>query len=339
MFDGRGRWNLLALFAAGNLLVWVSIACLVGLCAGDDVDLGVETLARHAQATAVTSWEEAKSGGLPGLVSEGSAPTPRAQVGDGQGSMSPALAAVGIPHDDNLALSAPPAASPSPPDAASSGAGSSPMRVPLAPAATGVESAGSPQAASNSEPGTKPTRPKEGVAAGTSEPATLTGAAPGVAASAVVSSPLLLVDPVFHDLAALNSEMERSAPARAVQIRYQEKALNREIATIWRNNPSLPYRDVEVDLQHDRVAVSGRVSILGFEVDALLEGTIVARDCVPRLEVEAVSLAGVTTPRFVRTRVAAMAKEAMAWYPADYPLCLEQIVLEETRATFYGYRR
>jgi hypothetical protein len=339
MLDGRGRWSLLALFAVGNLLVWVSIACLVGLCAGDDVDLGVETLVRHAQATAVNSWEEAKSGGLSALAGKGSVPTPRARVWDGQGSVSPALAAVGNPYDDNLALSAPPAATPSPPDAASTRAGSSPRLVPLAPAATGVESAGSSQAASNSEPSAKPAQPKEGVDAGTSEPATLTGAAPGVAVSAVVSSPLLLVDPVFHDLAALNSEMERSAPARAVQIRYQEEALNREIAAIWRNNPSLPYRDVEVDLQHDRVSVSGRVSILGFEVDALLEGTIVARDCVPRLEVEAVSLAGVTTPRFVRTRVVAMAKEAMAWYPADYPLCLEQIVLEEMRATFYGYLR
>jgi hypothetical protein len=29
----------------------------------------------------------------------------------------------------------------------------------------------------------------------------------------------------------------------------------------------------------------------------------------------------------------------MTWYPADYPLCLEQIVLEETRLTCYGYRR
>jgi len=34
-----------------------------------------------------------------------------------------------------------------------------------------------------------------------------------------------------------------------------------------------------------------------------------------------------------------MVFEAMAWYPQDYPLCLEEIVLEDIGATVYGYRR
>jgi hypothetical protein len=45
------------------------------------------------------------------------------------------------------------------------------------------------------------------------------------------------------------------------------------------------------------------------------------------------------TPALFKDKIGEMIHQAMAWYPADYPLCLEQIVLEETRATVYGYRR
>jgi hypothetical protein len=57
------------------------------------------------------------------------------------------------------------------------------------------------------------------------------------------------------------------------------------------------------------------------------------------LEIDRLRLAGVMTPAFVRDEVESMIHEAVAWYPADYPLCLEQIVLEETSATVYGHRR
>ena len=133
--------------------------------------------------------------------------------------------------------------------------------------------------------------------------------------------------------------MGRSAPNRAVQIRYQEEALNREIATLWTNNPDLPFRDVHVDLQRNRAVITGRTTVLGFQVNAAVTGNVSVHECQPQLEIETVSVAGVLTPKFVKDQVEEMILEAVAWYPADYPLCLEQIVLEETRATVYGYRR
>jgi hypothetical protein len=154
-----------------------------------------------------------------------------------------------------------------------------------------------------------------------------------------ISSPLLLADPEISSLSELNAEMSRSAPDRAVQIRYQEDALNREIAALWTNNPELPYRDVIVELQPGRVTLTGRVTVLGFEVNAEVLGKVLALDCVPQLEIEDLSVAGLMTPRFVKDQVQEMVFEAMAWYPADYPLCLEEIVLEDGRATVYGYRR
>ena len=155
----------------------------------------------------------------------------------------------------------------------------------------------------------------------------------------LVSSPLLLADPAISNLAALDAEMDRSAPNRPVQIRYQEAALNAEIAALWENNPDLPYRDVFVDLKRDQVVITGRITVLGFAVNGEVTGQLGVEDCVPVLEIERVGVAGVLTPSFVRDQVEEMVLEAMTWYPADYPLCVEQIVLEDTRATVYGYRR
>ena len=155
----------------------------------------------------------------------------------------------------------------------------------------------------------------------------------------LASNPLLLTDPQISSIAVLDAEMARSAPERAVQIRYQEAALNAEIAALWRNNPDLPYRDVRVDLMRDQVVVTAQVSVLGFGIDAEVTGQVTVEDCVPVLEIDRLRLAGVMTPAFVRDEVESMIHEAMAWYPADYPLCLEQIVLEETSATVYGHRR
>ena len=155
----------------------------------------------------------------------------------------------------------------------------------------------------------------------------------------LVSSPLLLTDPEIQSLAVLDAELARSAPDRAVQIRYQEATLNAEIAALWQNNPDLPYRDVRVDLMRDQVVITGKVSVLGFGVNAEVTGDVAVENCVPVLEIEQLRVAGVMTPKFVKDQVEDMVLEAMTWYPADYPLCLEQIVLEDTRATVYGYRR
>ncbi len=155
----------------------------------------------------------------------------------------------------------------------------------------------------------------------------------------LVSEPLLLADPAFSNTTLLDAEMVRSNPERAVQIRYKEDALNAEIASLWQNNPSLPYRNVWVDLRRDQVVVTGTTTFLGFEVRAKITGRITAADCVPVLEIERLTVAGVMTPKFVWDEVERRVMEAMTWYPADYPLCVEQIVLEETHATVYGYRR
>ncbi len=155
----------------------------------------------------------------------------------------------------------------------------------------------------------------------------------------LVSHPLLLADPAFSNTALLDAEMACSSPDRAVQIRYREDALNAEIAALWQNNPNLPYRNVWVDLRRDRVVVTGKTTILDHEVYAEITGWITAADCVPVLEIERLTVGGVMIPDVVWDDVESRVMEAMTWYPADYPLCVEEIVVEETHVTVYGHRR
>jgi hypothetical protein len=146
-------------------------------------------------------------------------------------------------------------------------------------------------------------------------------------------------DPTLDGLMLLDAEMERSVVGRPVQIRYHETTLNRELGALLAHYPDLPYKNLQVDLQRDQVTVSGHVMAMGFQLSTKVLGTVTVRDCLPETEVQAISIAGVFTPRFVRDRIEDMILESLSWYPTDYPLCLEQIVLENDRVTVYASRR
>ena len=226
----------------------------------------------------------------------------------------------GQPPPNPTATPEPDAANPLP--AATLSPGEEPLAAVVTPTSPGAASTSLPGATRSPESGPEPT-----------------GQPAAVPAATLVSSALLLADPTLSNADSFDAEMARSAPERPVQIRYQESMLNAEIAALWENNPDLPYRDVWVDLQRDQVVITGRITVLGFGVRGKVTGQVVARDCVPVLQIKRMDIAGVLTPSFVRDQVEKMVQEAMTWYPADYPLCMEHIVLEETRATVYGYRR
>ena len=152
-------------------------------------------------------------------------------------------------------------------------------------------------------------------------------------------SPLLMTDPGLDGLMHLDAEMGRSDVGRPVQIRYGEAALNREIATLLDQYPNLPYHDVQVELRRDQIIVQGIVDLLGVEVSTEIMGIVQADDCLPEVQIDTVALAGVLTPGFFKDQIKEIVLESLSWYPADYPLCLEQIVLEEGRVTVYASRR
>jgi hypothetical protein len=307
MLNGGRRWYVLTALALANLVLWVAIAGIVGLMVSDKVDLGFETLMRQGQATAVSVLED---------VSEAvSAPTARPTA------TSTSVPAVLLAAGAQPEATSPLYRTPKPVSTA---------EIYVLPTATATPEQG--QIAPSPEP-------EQGQIAPSPEPQQGQEAQSPAPTPTPVSAPLLLLDPAISSLTQLDSEMDRSATGRPVQIRYTEETLNREIAMLSQNNPALPFRNVLVDMQQDGVVVTGKVTVLGFQVDAKATGTVSVQDCLPQLEVEHISMSGVMTPRFVRDQVEALLLEAMSWYPADYPLCLEQIVLEETKATVYGYRR
>jgi hypothetical protein len=152
-------------------------------------------------------------------------------------------------------------------------------------------------------------------------------------------SPLLMTDPGLDGLMHLNAEMGRSDVGRPVQIRYGEAALNREIAALLAQYPNLPYHDVQVELGRDQIVAEGIVDLLGVEVSTEIVGIVQADDCLPEVRIDTIALAGVLTPGFFRDQIKEIILESLSWYPVDYPLCLEQIVLEEGRVTVYASRR
>ncbi|MGD9046531.1 MAG: hypothetical protein PVF77_00630 [Anaerolineae bacterium] len=295
------RWGWLTIFALANLVCWVGAAIVIGLVVGDKVDLGVETLIREGQATAVVVWEKASQ--RPPQPTAGPANVVRAQQ-----PVQPRSAQNQPPATITWPAPATPTPIPQPID-----------RPPPADRQVAEEAA---------PPASAPPVSAPPDASPTSEPE-----------ATLVSGPLLMANPELNSLTQLNAEMSRSAPERAVQIRYQEDALNRELATLWQNRPELPYRNVQIDLKRDQVIVTGIVKLFGFEVNARITGKAVAQDCRPHFEITSVSVEGLVTPPLLKDQIGELIGEAMHWYPADYPLCLEQIVLEETRATVYGYRR
>ncbi|MGC9334000.1 MAG: hypothetical protein ACP5JJ_07630 [Anaerolineae bacterium] len=309
MFNREIRWYLLTALALVNLIVWVLIAGIVGLIVSDRIDMGVETLMRQGQATAVCVWDN--------VSKEITFPGAKATATDTEVARAPQPdAEEEAPVPTVIATDTPQPLAPT--DANAEGRPTSPAYRPpqgLPTATTYVPpTATPPSQESEATPTTAPT-------------------------PAMLTTPLLLSDPQITSLSSLEAEMDRSASGRLVRIDYQEEALNREVAALIQENPDLPYRNVHVDMKRDGVVLSGKVTILGFRLDAKATGTVSVENCLPQLQVEQVSLGGILTPRFVKDEVEKLLLEAMDWYPADHPLCLEQIVIEETKATIYGHRR
>jgi hypothetical protein len=313
MPKGLSRWRWLTLFAACNLACWLGVAAVIVLVVSDSVDLGVETSIRKVQATVVAAWDQSDARSPKAIVLRTQVSSPQIPT-TGAASPEPTATsywfATATPPSSSSAVQTP------------TTVGAKTTSPPLLEMATAPLSAA---VATPTFPAPMPTPP--------GSEATL------ASVETLIQSPLLLADPGFQDLTRMNDEMRRSAVGRAVQIRFQETALNQAIAALLEGNDQVPYQDVYVELKRDQVSVSGTATVLGFPVNAQIVGTLQAVDCLPQIEVQYISVEGVVTPSFVKDQIEGMLQDTMAWYPADYPLCLQQIVVEEGRATIYGSRR
>jgi hypothetical protein len=310
MNERLSRRGCLTLVAIVNLLLWLAIAAGVGLLVSDVVDLGVETYVRERQATAVALWERV----VAGATARATVATATALANMPTQTVAPTETEAGPSNGPAQATPVRPSPTPSPAERSTASATAEP----------------SPRATRTATTTPRPTP-------------TSTATAPPVATDpptpAPITSPLLMANPNIERLMGLDAEMEQSALGRPVQIRYNEATLNQEIAALVAGSPDLPYQNVQVDLGRDQVILTGAVSVVGFDVDTEVSGAVVALDCAPRVEVADIRIAGFLTPGFVKDNIEEIVAESLDWYPPDYPLCLEQIVLEEGRLTVYGSRR
>jgi len=311
MNDRISRWSCLTILAIANLLFWVAVAVVVALVADDRINLGIETFVRERQAT-WTTWKQ--------LSLQTAGPTTRP---------SPTL----TPGERTAHATARPVTATLPP---------TPRPQPTLTIPARIASSSQPTPTVRGRIASSP-QPSPSI----SPSVTLPGSNPPPRPSsptppptpALLSSPLLLANPSFDNLMGMDAEMNRSAGGRAVQIRYEEEKLNRELASWLADYPDLPYRDLSIQLNRDQVVLRGKVTVLGFQVSAAVTGRLLARDCLLQAEVQSISIAGFLTPGLVRNEIERIILELVSWYPADYPLCLEQIVVEEGRITIYGSRR
>jgi hypothetical protein len=307
------RWSLLVVFAACNLVFWIAVATGIGVVASDMVDLGVESYLREKQATVAAIGAQAPShlpDRTPGPTQEVDSGTASTRAVDDEEATETVVTRV---EPTEVRATSPASTQPRA------------TAVRMTPYATRTEPA--PTVAAQA-PSPQPTRS----VSGNPPPASQDSAA-------LASAPLLLADPDLSELVSLDAEIRQSAVGRPVQIRYREAALNKEIADLLASEPDLPYQNIQADLQSDSVTLTGDVIVMEVEFPTVIKGKVLARDCLPQVEIESVSVSGILTPGFIKDRIKAVVDDAFSWYPADYALCLEQIVLEEDRATIYGSTR
>ena len=291
------RWGRLLLVAVLNLAVWVGLAVGVAMVNSDGVNLGIETIMRSGQATAMTYLQQLPAGRR----------AVEAEALAGYAAQKPSGDEIAEPKPAGMVAT----------QDVSSPAGSYEAQSAASQASASSES-------SNTAAG--------GYAPAVADPAALAG-------SGKMSGVLVLSDPGFSGLMRAGSAVERAARGERVEIRYKEAALNEQIAALLADTPNLPYHDVRVSLRPDSIAVSGNVTVLGLGVSAELLGMLVAEDCAPQMDVHAVSVGGVLTPRFIKNQASSIVLRALDWYPPDAPLCLDRIELAEGSVTVYGYRR
>jgi hypothetical protein len=273
--------------AVANLVLWVGLAVGVAMLASDSMNLGIETLVRSGEATAVAYLRQT--------------PAVRADV---ERKAQGAIAAQDVAGPEARGTAAAPAIS------GEGQAGRAPLPVTTAGMDDGL-------------PAVDEAATRAGVQAG-QEPA---------------PSPLVLSDPGFTGLMQAGSAVELAARGQQVEIYYDEATLNQEIADLIAESGDLPYTNVRLSLNHDRVLVTGVITVLGLRVNAELLGVPVIEDCGLEMDVQALSIGGLLTPRFIKNQASTVALQALDWYPSNSPVCLEAIALDDGSLTVYGYRR
>jgi hypothetical protein len=162
---------------------------------------------------------------------------------------------------------------------------------------------------------------------------------PGSATANPAAPPVELDDPSISELVVLDAELQTWPPGRILQVTYTQQGLNRELDALLAANPGLPFRDVEAVVAWDELRLSGTMRLLGVDVPLVAVGQVLAVDCRPRVQVNSLTAGVLPAPGLVRDQVLGRLQQWIRWFPADHPLCIQDIQFDDGVLTVVGIIR
>jgi hypothetical protein len=149
--------------------------------------------------------------------------------------------------------------------------------------------------------------------------------------------PAVTVEPRLEpDIAALREKLNEgghSSEPFVIDISDQEAA--ETIAWYLQRYPRIPFGEPQVFIRPDGVLATGVAEIAGLRVGLTGEAHIELRDGVPIVTLGDLDVAGVVVPGFVQDRIQAEIDDQFS-LARDLPLIIDELVLEEGRATMRG---
>ncbi len=149
--------------------------------------------------------------------------------------------------------------------------------------------------------------------------------------------PAVEVQPVLEpDIAELRDRLiegGHSGEPFSLEVTDQEAA--ETIAWYLRGHPTIPFGEPQVTITPDGVSAKGVAQIAGLRVGLTGQAHVELRDGVPIVTLGDLDVAGVAVPGFAQDRIQDEI-DAQFGLAQDLPLIIEEVMLEEGKATIRG---
>jgi len=142
-----------------------------------------------------------------------------------------------------------------------------------------------------------------------------------------------VLDPDIADLRARLIEGGHSGEPFSLEVTNQEAA--ETIAWYLSRHPAIPFGEPQVTISPDGISAKGVAELAGLRVGLTGQARIELRDGVPIITLGDLDVAGVAVPGFVQDRIQAEI-DSQFGLAQDLPLIIEEVMLEEGKATVRG---
>jgi hypothetical protein len=151
------------------------------------------------------------------------------------------------------------------------------------------------------------------------------------------AGPAVEVQPVLEpDIAELRERLiegGHSGEPFSLEVTDQEAA--ETVAWYLRGHPTIPFGQPQVTIRPEGVSAKGVAEIAGLRVSLTGQAHIELREGTPIVTLEDLDVAGVAVPGLVRDRIQAEI-DSQFGLAQDLPLIIEEVMLEEGKATVRG---